>query len=44
MAGIGATLETSHGRITSGKDIHDLTFTFISPLETKDYVKFRTHI
>ena len=40
VSGVRASLESRHGRITTCKHIHNLTFSFVSPLEAKDYVKF----
>ena len=40
MPGIGAALEPGDGRITSGQDIYNLTFTFIAPLEAENDINF----
>ena len=40
MASIRPSLESGDSRIATGKHIHDLAFSFITPLEAKDNVKF----
>ena len=35
MAGIGTTLETGHHIITRSKYVHNLTFAFITPLQSQ---------
>ena len=37
---ISTALETCNYRIVASKDIYDLTFTFVAPLEAENYVKF----
>src|SRR5574344_278266 len=40
MSGVGTALESCDCRISACKYIHDFTFSFVSPLETKNYIKF----
>ena len=40
VPGIGTALETGDGRISSGQDIYNLTFSFIAPLEAENDINF----
>jgi hypothetical protein len=40
VAGIGTALESGYRRISSGENVNDFSFTFVSPLETEYYVYF----
>ena len=40
VAGVGAALEAGHHGVAFRQEIHDLAFSFVSPLEPENYVEF----
>lgn len=43
MACVRPSLETRYGIVAGSKDIHDLTFSFVAPLEAEQNVNFHCH-